>query len=101
MKSVAKEIAVIAIVRARAGHERELADILSAAVAPSRAEAGCRQYDLHEDRDAPGRFVFVERWASSEALKAHEETEHFRQLGQCLLPHIEGKSEVIVLERLR
>ncbi|MEU0178137.1 putative quinol monooxygenase [Streptomyces massasporeus] len=41
-----------------------------------RAEEGCLQYDLHQVLDAPDRFVLLERWASEEALAAHDASPH-------------------------
>lgn len=41
-----------------------------------RSEAGCIQYDLHAVVDDNDRFMLIERWASAEALAAHEVTPH-------------------------
>ncbi|MET8683130.1 putative quinol monooxygenase [Streptomyces sp. NPDC004732] len=41
-----------------------------------RAEDGCLQYDLHQVSGEPDRFVLIERWASQEALDAHDVTPH-------------------------
>ncbi|OAR25738.1 antibiotic biosynthesis monooxygenase [Streptomyces sp. ERV7] len=41
-----------------------------------RAEEGCLQYDLHQVADDPDRFVLIERWASPEALAAHDVSPH-------------------------
>lgn len=38
---------------------------------PSRRERDNISYDLFEDLDAPGRFVFVEHWESMEAQQKH------------------------------
>ena len=51
-------------------------DALAALVAPSRAEAGCAQYDLYQSADDPARFQTVERWASAEAAQAHLASDH-------------------------
>lgn len=42
----------------------------------TRREAGCLSYDLTNTVTAPNEFIFVERWASREALAAHFETPH-------------------------
>ncbi len=41
-----------------------------------RAEQGCLQYDLHSVVGDENRFVLIERWASTEALAAHDVTPH-------------------------
>jgi quinol monooxygenase YgiN len=37
----------------------------------SRKEPGCLEHGLSIDAQVPNRLVFVERWASMEALRAH------------------------------
>jgi quinol monooxygenase YgiN len=64
-------VTVLARVRARAGREAEVRQLLAALVAPSRAEAGCLNYDLHQSADEPTEFMFYENWASRAALDAH------------------------------
>ncbi|VWD51812.1 antibiotic biosynthesis monooxygenase [Burkholderia lata] len=41
-----------------------------------RAEPGCLQYDLHPVVGDENRFVLIERWASADALAAHDVTPH-------------------------
>ena len=42
-----------------------------AQVAPTRAEAGCINYDFHVDAADPCVFVFYENWTDRAALDAH------------------------------
>lgn len=51
---------------------------LSALVLPSRAEAGCQYYQLHEDAAQPGTFYVLERWDDDAALEFHNNTAHFQ-----------------------
>jgi len=37
----------------------------------SRAEPGCLEHGVSVDAENPNRLVFVERWESMEALRAH------------------------------
>lgn len=46
----------------------------------TRAEEGCRAYDLLQDEVDPTRFVLAEEWDSHEHLAAHTRTEHFVRL---------------------
>jgi quinol monooxygenase YgiN len=48
----------------------------------SRAEAGCRGFDVcRGDADSAGTFVLFEKWRDQAALDAHYATEHFKRLG--------------------
>lgn len=60
-------------------------DFLAAArncVAETRLEAGNIAYDFFESATEPNRFVFVERWKSHEANKAHLQSGHVQTLLQ-------------------
>jgi quinol monooxygenase YgiN len=73
---------VIAIFYAEIGKADEMEAVLRDLIEPTRHEAGCIRYDLL--RSLKGEqyfeFVFVEEWASEEALDAHGQTEHLQQL---------------------
>lgn len=47
-------------------------------IAPTRAEAGCIQYDLHQDRENPAHFLFFENWESRDLWLAHMESPHLK-----------------------
>ena len=60
-------------------------DFLAAArisVSESRKEAGNIAYDFYESQTEANRFVFVERWKSHEANKAHLQQPHVQALLQ-------------------
>ncbi|PKG58698.1 antibiotic biosynthesis monooxygenase [Shewanella sp. GutDb-MelDb] len=42
----------------------------------TRAEAGCINYDLHQDNENPAHFVFYENWQSREQLQTHLANSH-------------------------
>ncbi len=44
----------------------------------TRAEAGCIQYDLHQDNDNPAHFLFYENWDSRELWQAHMNNQHLK-----------------------
>ncbi len=95
-----QEIRVVAILQARPGQETALAEAISAIVGPSRAEPGCRFYTPHGDLEVPGRFVFVERWDSLQALDQHARTEHFLTFVATIAPLIQGELQVLKLAEL-
>jgi quinol monooxygenase YgiN len=93
------EIRVIARAVALAGNEEQLRNTLREMLAPTRAEKGCRLYELYESNNA-GLFYFYEKWESQDALDRHTKTPHYRHLAQNLRDLLEGEFEVNVLSSL-
>ncbi|CAB3770625.1 putative quinol monooxygenase [Paraburkholderia humisilvae] len=93
------EIAVVAISIAKPGCEEQLRVALEGIVAPSRAERGALQYDLHRDLREPRRFVFYERWESEDALAAHGQSAHIGAYRKQIADWIEH-SEIRVLKKI-
>ena len=73
---------LLATLHAHPGHGPTLEAALRQLVPVSRAEAGCLQYELHQDRDTPERFYMLEIWRSAAALEHHRQTEHFLRFGR-------------------
>ena len=42
----------------------------------TRAEAGCLQYDLHQDNEDSGHFLIYQNWESRESWEAHMTAPH-------------------------
>ena len=42
----------------------------------TRNEAGCIQYDLHQDNENPAYFMFYENWESRELWQTHMNAPH-------------------------
>jgi quinol monooxygenase YgiN len=85
---MAGKVTVIAYHRAKPGKERALREALLAVCAPTRAEKGCLNYDLHVSPDDPGLLVFHENWESKADLDAHLSSPHidaFRKVAPDLL----------------
>ena len=70
----------IANFKANPGRETDLERILTAMVAPTRAEEGCVNYDLHVHADDPTRYVLYEGWSSPQALDLHMTLPHFQKM---------------------
>ena len=62
---------IVAEVRAKAGKEAELRKATLPLVALVRSDPKNLVYFLQEDREAPGRFVFYEVFATREDFEAH------------------------------
>lgn len=68
--------AVVAEVRAKPGRENDLRAATLPLVAQVRNEPNNIVYFLHEDRAAPGHFVFYEIFATEADFRAHNATPH-------------------------
>ncbi|GGX85736.1 antibiotic biosynthesis monooxygenase [Massilia dura] len=77
-------LTVIATITAKPGAEAVVRQALEQVVPPSRAEAGCRRYELHVDNSAPEKFVMLEEWTGAAALAEHEATQHFLALAAAI-----------------
>lgn len=71
-----KKLTVLARVRAQREALEKVKRECLALVAPSRAEEGCINYDLHQSADDPALFLFYENWMSREALERHLQMPH-------------------------
>jgi quinol monooxygenase YgiN len=71
-----KKVSVTARVKAVKGMEEQVRRECLALIAPSRAEKGCINYDLHQSADDAGLFLFYENWESLEDLEKHLATAH-------------------------
>jgi len=68
--------AVVAEIRAKPGREDELRKATLPLVEQVRNEPNNRLYFLHEDRNAPGHFIFYEIFSSQADFEAHNATPH-------------------------
>ena len=90
------QVTVIATIRALEGHEEAVLDSLKQLLAPTRAEEGCLNYDLHRDLEDPGCFCFHENWESQAHLDRHLKTDHIA----ANRARIQDKIESLVVQRL-
>lgn len=44
----------------------------------TRGEAGCINYDLHQDNENPAHFLFYENWESRELWQVHMDSPHLK-----------------------
>ncbi len=75
---MSEKIHVVATVVAKPGSEAELREAFRAFLPFAATEPGFIQYDLHESREVPGRFVFYEIWRDQAALDLHANTPEMR-----------------------
>ena len=93
------EVHVIARSVARSGKESQLRELLRGMLAPTRAESGCKLYELYES-DSKGRFYFYETWESQAALDRHAASAHFKHLEQTVGELVREPFEVNILQRV-
>ncbi len=70
------KITVIAYVEAKPEHLDTVKSELLKLIDPTRKEAGCLQYDLHQDHANKNLFIFVEHWESHALLQQHLKADH-------------------------
>lgn len=74
-----QEVRVIARVVARDGEADKLKALLRGLITPTRAEAGCKFYELFESNQR-GVFYFNELWQSQAHMDAHAASSHFTRI---------------------
>ena len=74
-------LTILAQITAAPGKEALVRDELRKLIAPTLAEPGCLQYDLHEDNENPAFFVFYENWESRDIWQRHMNTPHIAAYG--------------------
>jgi quinol monooxygenase YgiN len=82
-------VTVIWQAQAKAGREADLKAFITAAVTPSRNDAGNIDYEAHEVEGRPDAFVIYERWENRAALDAPR----MEKLVPQMLELIEGSIE--------
>ncbi len=92
-------LSLIAEMKAKPGREAALEAVLRDLLAPTRAEAGCMNYDLHVAVEEPGRFVFYENWETRGHWEAHNNSGHiatFRERSRDLI----AEKRIVQLTRI-
>jgi quinol monooxygenase YgiN len=89
-----KHLTVVAWMTAKPGREDALRELLLGLIAPTRAEAGCVEYYLHENSESAGDFVFYENWVSAEALEQHAAMPYLQNLFTQAPDLVEGEIRV-------
>jgi quinol monooxygenase YgiN len=93
------EIRVIARSVARRGMGKQLRELLKGMLGPTRAESGCKLYELYES-DSTGRFYFYEIWDSEAALDQHAASPHYKHLEQGVGELVQVPFEVNILREI-
>jgi (4S)-4-hydroxy-5-phosphonooxypentane-2,3-dione isomerase len=71
--------AIIAYLTAKPSKEAEFQKLMTAQAQRCLAnEPGCLQFDVVQDPKNPARFVMLEVYKDDAAVKAHQESQHFK-----------------------
>ena len=71
-----KPLTIVARIEAHPDKTELVKSELLKLVEPTLKEAGCLQYDLHQDNENPEVFLFYENWESRELWRRHMESRH-------------------------
>jgi quinol monooxygenase YgiN len=91
---MSEPLTIIARVRAKPGQEARLLQELKGLLTPTRAEAGCLNYDLHQSQNDRGLFVLYENWTSQAALDAHFQTPYLKAMFRLVPELVEGPLDI-------
>jgi len=85
------KIVVLARIKAKQDSAETVKSELLKIVEPTRKEAGCIKYQLHQDIEDPSIFVFYEIWQSAAFLERHKDTDHYRHYASTVSGLIEER----------
>ena len=72
------KLTIVANIKAKADKIDLVRTELEKLIDITRSEAGCQQYDLHQDNDDPTHFMFYENWDSRELWQTHMNAQHLK-----------------------
>ena len=91
-------IVVLGSVTVREGSVADALVASQAHVHRSRLEPGCLEHGVSVDAEVPNRLVFVERWESMEALRAHFAVPESRAFVKALGALVNAAPSMVVYE---
>ena len=94
-------VILVATVKAKAGQDKAVKEALQGLLEPTRKEAGCIAYLLHQAADDPTQFMFYEQWASKETLDAHSKSAHLQALGPKIKDKTEGAPAMVFYQMVK
>lgn len=73
-------ITIVAKGLIKQGKTEEFKILAERLINESRKETGCISYNLYEDSNNCNILTFIEEWENSEAIMAHNSSEHFTSI---------------------
>ena len=68
-------------------------------IAESRKETGCIAYDIYESIDGRA-LTFIEEWKDEEAIKSHNNSNHFKTIVPKLAEFVDGEMDVSLYKKI-
>ena len=72
------QLTIVANIKAKADKIELVKAELEKLIPITLAEAGCLQYDLHQDNEDPAHFLFYENWETREHWQSHMNNQHLK-----------------------
>ena len=69
-------------------------------ISESRKEVGCISYNLYQDTKNCNILTFIEEWENEEAIKIHNNSEHFTSIVPKFADLRDSKSEVNIYKMI-
>ena len=91
---------VVAVVKAQAGKEKDMEDVLRAMIPKVQSEEGTIAYILHRAQNEQGKFLFYEKYRDGAAFDFHSSTPYFKELFGKIGPLLDGQPQVEIYEEL-
>ncbi|MGH4121945.1 MAG: putative quinol monooxygenase [Clostridium sp.] len=87
-------ITIVAKNSIKQGKTEEFKLLAEKLINESRKESGCISYNLYEDSNNCNILTFIEQWENSEAIKLHNNSEHFTSIVPKFAELKESQSEI-------
>lgn len=93
---MSKTLTIVASIEAKPDKIDLVKAELQKLIAPTLKEAGCIQYDLHQDNQNPALFLFFENWESRKLWQDHMNNTHLAEYASAT----EGSIESILIQEM-
>ena len=88
-------IGVVATLKIQDGKQGDFEAVAKDLMAKVKAnEPGCTTYQLYKAKGSDDTYIFMEQYASKEALEAHGKTEYFKAAGPSLGACLAGAPDI-------
>ena len=95
---MSSEVRLVVIINTKPGRGSDQLAAFEKLAPLVRAEHGCIQYDIHPVVGNSDSFVLIEKWASKEALDAHDRAPHMLEAAKRNPTFRAGPATVLLLE---
>ncbi len=94
LKGMKNVIIIHAEIKVKPDVRKEFLNQAAQLVEASQSEPGNISYRLMEEASAPNTFMMIEAWKDEEAVRAHNQAEHFKAFGNAAAEMLEAPLNV-------